>query len=300
MKYIKPPTSLPDQLQRLSDRGLHVADRDHAVHVLERISYYRLSAYWAPFKQSDDVFEPGADFDTVLALYEFDRKLRLAVMDAIERVEIAVRTAIIHELSQAHGTFAHLDYDHFHPEFDHAAWLCHAQTEARRSKELFIEHYKKSYEGFPHLPIWMALEVVSLGGLSKLFGGLRRDDQVRIASSYGVAASVLASWLHALTYVRNLCAHHGRLWNRLLGISPALPRHELFWRPPYVPHNKRLWMVLLVLRRLMDHHHQGDDWQQRVETLVEPIASNPRWRLAMGLPEEWCGHPLWQIGWEEG
>jgi len=297
VKYTKPALTFEQQLDQLIDRGLAVPDRQVALHALQRISYYRLSGYWLPFKRQGDTFEAGASFDVALSLYEFDRRLRLLVMDAIERAEVAVRTAVTYELAHRYGAFGHTDARNFCPDFKHGDCIASAKAEAARAREKFIKHYKVKYkvkyDGFPTLPIWMATEVISLGGLSRLYSGMKKGDQKPIAGAYGVHPPVLGSWLHTLTYVRNVCAHHSRLWNRVLGVAPKLPRNEPNWFPPHVPHNDRLWVVLLILRRLMNHHHQGGDWQADIERLVEPFVVDGRWRAAMGFPDAWREHAVW-------
>lgn len=293
MQYDKPPLTFEQQLDLLASRGLQIGDRKQALHALARISYYRLSAYWHPVKNSDDTFKLGARFEVSLTLYEFDRHLRLQVMDAIERIEIALRTAITYNMAHAYGTFAHTSPTNFRDRFDHAGWIEKIEDEAAHSREIFINHYRDKYEGFPTLPIWMATEVISWGALSRLYEGMLPKDQKIIASDYGIQPIVMRSWLRTLTYIRNLCAHHGRLWNRELAVAPELPRHDERWQPPLIPTNRRLVAILLILRQMMDHHHQGSHWQYRVTELLEPIADKSYWRKAMGLPKDWRNHPLW-------
>lgn len=293
--FTKPVLTLDEQLDRLAERGLHISDRAHAFHTLERISYYRLSGYWIPLKRPDDTFQPGADFETALTLYEFDRRLRLSVLDAIERAEIALRTSATYQLAHRYGPFGHTVPDNFSPQFRHDTWQQGIEREAARSTELFANLYQQKYAGFPRLPLWMATELISLGALSFLYSGMKRPDQDRLASPYGIQPVVLRSWLHTLTYIRNVCAHHSRLWNRVLAVPPELPRRRPEWQPPKVPHNDRLWVILLILRQLMTHHHQGVDWQTDVERLIEPLAVEPRWRRAMGLPDDWREHSLWIV-----
>jgi len=293
MIYDKLPLTIEQQLELLSARSLVFNDRELTLHTLERISYYRLSAYWYPVKNSNDSFKPGASFDVAVQLYEFDRHLRLHVMDAIERVEIALRTAITYTLAHTYGTFAHTAPINFRRSFRHNQWVTKVQQEAQNSQEDFVSHFRNTYEGYPTLPIWMVTEVISLGTLSRLYEGMLPHDQTKIANDYHVKPVVLRSWLRTLTYVRNVCAHHARLWNRQLSVSPELPRHDARWQAPVTPTNRRLFAVLLILRQMMAHHHQGVHWQQRVSELLEPIASKNYWCIAMGLPNDWPNHPLW-------
>jgi len=293
MIYDKQPLTFEQQLDLLATRGLEFNDRDYALHNLERISYYRLSGYWYPVKNTDDSFREGASFDIALQLYEFDRHLRLLVMDAIERVEISLRSAITYTLSHSYGTFAHTNSVNFRDRFKHDKWLSKVEKESRNSREDFVRHYHRTYQGFPTLPIWMVTEVISLGALSRLFEGTLHQDQLKIAQDYDVQPVVLRSWIRTLTYIRNVCAHHARLWNRQLAVAPDLPRHDINWQAPTTPTNRRLFAVLLILRQMMQYHHQGVHWQQRVTKLLQPIAVKNYWRTAMGIPENWQSHPLW-------
>ncbi len=293
MRYVKQALTLEEQIDLLAARGLIVADRAAAAHTLARISYYRLSAYWHPFKRDNDSFEPGTPFATAVHLYELDRHLRLHVMDALERVEVALRTAITYTLCHAVGPYGHCDPANFRTKFRPQQWIAKIHREAQQSRDEFVQHFKDKYDGFPDLPLWMATETLPFGSLSLLYQGLRPDEQRPIAADYGVHHDVLRSWLHSLAYVRNICAHHARLWNRELAIAPELPRRDPHWCPPLTPTNRRVFAVLLVLRQMMAHHHEDDHWQRRVSALIAAADLSPASRVAMGLPEHWAEHPLW-------
>ncbi|MBZ4336586.1 Abi family protein [Corallococcus sp. AS-1-12] len=270
-----------------------VADRVRALAALGRISYYRLSAYWYPFKKGDTIFEAGTTFDQALELYEFDRRLRLVVLDAIERVEILARTLITYTFGHAYGAFAHADGANFDvtPRFSHDKWHQELRKEIERAKEKFLEHYQTNYIGFPTVPIWMASEVMSLGTLSRMFQGMRTADQKQVLKSWNVHQSVAGSWLHSLSYVRNVCAHHGRLWNRELAISPLSPKSSPDW--PALS-NKRIYAILCILRYLTRSAHGGEEWAASVRTLLTEMTGKPRWLNAMGVPANWITHSFWR------
>lgn len=298
--YAKPPLIFDDQLDQLAARGLVIDDRDQARQKLATISYYRLSGYWYPFRSRDaygvatDSFMPGSRFADVLTLYEFDRRLRLAVMDAIERVEIAIRTQVTYHLAHAYGTFAHTGPAHFKPGFRHGEWLEGIEKEANRSKEAFIKHYQATYQGFPRLPIWMATEVMSLGALSVLYSQMRNPDRKAVSGHFNIHHMRFGNNLHTLSHVRNICAHHGRLWNRELAIKPH-QSNDPRWKPPWTPRHDRVFYVLLILRQLLAEMGTGGPWQQQCSILIRPIADHDPWRKSMGLPERWEEHPLWRV-----
>ncbi|HSX91371.1 MAG TPA: Abi family protein [Hydrogenophaga sp.] len=296
--YAKPARSFADQLAILQAKGMHIGDVPAAEARLASISYYRLSAYWYPFRsreangQVTSQFEPGTSLDAVLELYEFDRALRLLVMDALERVEVAVRTCVTHHLGMAYGPFGHEDARNFHPGFDHGGWLQKMRAETTQSSDAFVAHFRTNYAGFPVLPIWMGTELISMGSLSRLYKGMRSPDKQAVAGEFHIHARRLQDWLHVLTYIRNVCAHHSRLWNRELAIRPqAMSEPE--WKSPRLPRVDRVYCVLLMLRYLLDQSGNGVGWRKACTALLEPVAANDRWRTAMGMPVDWQHHPYW-------
>ena len=219
----------------------------------------------------------------------------MLVVEIIEPIEVSLRTSIAYHLAHQAGAFAHKEAKSFRPEFQHADWLEDILTETQRSQEVFVKHFKDNYEEYPHLPVWTAVEIMSFGSLSKLFSGLPMADKQVIASQYGIKAPVLKSWLHTLVYIRNLCAHHARLWNRELGIAPMLPDKDPRWN---FRHRKRLVSALHLLNWLVSRVPRREavaaDWRRRVETLLEADPGVPRFLEAMGLEVGWEKHALWR------
>jgi len=297
--YQKPALTFNDQLEHLKKRGLIVNNHGNALLQLSTINYYRLSAYWYPFRLRDsgnnvtNKFIEGTHFEDVISLYEFDRHLRLLVIDAIERIEVYIRTLITYHLGHKYGAFGHIDPANFHSQFDHALWLSKLENEAERSNDAFVTHYKSKYSGFPTMPIWMMTEVMSLGSLSVCYKGLNHEDKKNISNKLGLHHKRLADWLHTLTYIRNVCAHHSRLWNRELAIRPETSR-DPEWNPPITPRNDRIFYILLMLRYLLKTTNNGDNWCKQCNELIEPVAIDKRWRRAMGMPENWKEHPIWK------
>ncbi len=297
--YQKPALTFDKQLEHLKNHGLIISDHDSALLQLSTISYYRLSAYWYPFRQRDEdgniisKFIEDTSFDDVINLYVFDRHLRLLVLDTIERIEIYIRTLITYHIGHTYGAFGHVDPANFHPKFDHAQWLSKLEDETSRSSDAFVIHYQNKYLGFPTLPIWMTTEVMSLGSLSFCYKGLKHDDKRVVSNKLGLHHKRLEDWLHKLTYIRNVCAHHSRLWNRELAIRPESSRLPE-WTPPLTSRNDRIFYILLILRYLLKTTKNGDNWCAKCNELIKPIVKNDKWRLAMGMPENWKEHPIWK------
>lgn len=304
-QYNKPALTFEDQLKKLESKGMIITNKADALIQLSSISYYRLSGYWYPFRKRDDQgnvtseFEGGTTIEQALELYEFDRQLRSLVLDAIERVEVAIRTQITYHMAHTYGAFAHADSKNFHPGFNHASWLRKLEDETTRSSDEFIRHFKTKYNGFPTIPVWMLTEVMSLGALSFFYKGLHNnqkagvEDKKAVAQHFNVHHKRLGNWLHILTYVRNICAHHSRLWNRELAIRPDQSK-SAEWLPPLTPRNDRIFYILLMLRHLLRGTGNGDIWADEVTRLLNTFATTAQRRAAMGMPEKWDEHPVWR------
>lgn len=293
--FTKPATTYAEQVSLLQERGMLIDDPVEAEFYLRHLNYYRLGAYWLPFEadHARHRFRPGTRFSEVLNLYLFDRELRLLVLDAIERLEVSVRTQWAYYLAHHHGPHAHLDLglarnaDHWR---DNVAKL--EQEVARAKDETFIHHLTSTYlERLP--PVWAVCEVMSLGLLSRWYGNLKPKSTRRaIADVYGVDEEVLKSWLHHLTTVRNYCAHHSRLWNREFPMLPRLPeRKPVDLRSQFQPGSRRLYNSLVILLYGMDAIAPGHHWRARLKDLIArhavPVA-------AMGFPTNWQQLPIWR------
>jgi abortive infection bacteriophage resistance protein len=298
--FVKPVLDLDAQLQLLQKRGLIINNWDESLKALANISYYRLSAYWLPFKQRDqtgkvtDFFQGSHTFDKVIEFYEFDRKLRLLVLDAIERVEISVRASVTNYLSNQYGSFMHEKSSNFHNKFSHSEWIMQVKRDIVHSKETFVQHYQDKYTNFPVIPIWMIVEIISFGTLSIFYKGLKNEDKRKIADNYQLHPKSLTHWLHFLTYVRNVCAHHSRLWNRELSIRIRLDGLNKLWHPPLTPRSDRSFFILLILKYLLNCSGNGENWSSQCEELILPMLKKYPWiRESMGVTKDWPLHPLW-------
>lgn len=278
--YNKPWLSYQDQLQLLENRGLQITDRATAVSCLERIGYYRLSGYWYAFRQ---------------------RSGELVMLDDKGKKPKQLKATTI-------------ALDHFKPEFlfddfcqkldprtgvsDYHSWLSkHAQL-ISRSKEEFVKHNKAKY-GLP-LPIWVVCEVWDFGTLSTLFSGMREQEQDKIACIYGLSnGRVFASWLRSLNYLRNVCAHHSRLWNRNMVDQPKLPSAaELPWVSDFEGDNHakaRCFLLLKICRYLLSVVNPASSWPEkmRAQLLDFPNLSH------LGLDLKSMGSTdNWQLSWQ--
>lgn len=296
MQYDKPTLTFEAQADLLLSRGL-IADRTLLIERLHSVNYYRLSGYLYPFRTDEGKYKPGTTLDQIWNIYRFDRQMRIIVMDAIERVEVSVRTQIAYYFAHQFGPFAYTDKSHFpdmKPE-EHEKLISDLSMEVERSKEVFLKHFQSKYgDVHAHLPIWMLAEVMSFGKTLTFIRGVKRSVQDPIAQRYGLPHNVLISWLRTLNAVRNLCAHHARLWNRVLGYSPILPRSRKHpeWNTPFSIDTSHIFIVITLLKYMLRIDAPTSLWSARLISLID---ENPEISLRpFGFPAEWREHSLWK------
>jgi len=298
MKFTKPPLSIEEQICLLQSRGMTIDNPDRAARYLAHINYYRVRAYWMPFEEKavehEHHFKAGATFDDALTLYIFDRKFRLLVMEAIERVEISFRTRFAHELALKYGSHAYLDSPLFRRIDTYQQHIESLQAEISRSQETFIEHYRTTYNDPLMPPIWAICEVMTFGQLSFWFKNLkRRSDRNAIARIYGIDEVILGSFMHHLTHIRNLTAHHSRLWNRRIVVTMTIPTFPTDLAKMFNPEAERyIYNTLVMLGYLLKLISPGTSWHARMRHLIEEYV--PDQTAFMGFPARWRDMALWR------
>jgi abortive infection bacteriophage resistance protein len=330
--YTKPYKSVADQLALLATRGMEITDLSAANGCLERIGYYRLSGYWYPFRKShlsvnpvtgsllphpvtgrpnvivEDDFRPGTTFHEVMDLYVFDKRLRLLFLDAIERVEVALRVDIA-LLIGARDPWAHRDPNQLHGRFskklnpvtnqnEYQKWLARLDATYKRSNDEFVKHFKRKYGG-EEPPIWIAVELWDFGMLSVFLGGMKIADQEQLAAKYGLPrANLLTSWVRNINHIRNICAHHGRLWNRSPADQPSPPKAGEVATLDHLASDKlaqsRLYASAAALQFFLRTINPTSSWGERLKDhcATFPVSSVVKVAQA-GFPKGWEQLPLW-------
>ena len=293
--FTKTATTYVDQLQQLKNRGLIVDSDKKALHLLETLNYFRLSGYWYPLlaePKEDHIFKPNSTFQTAFKLYRFDRDLRIFILKELEKVEIAIRAQMIYSLSHLKDPFWYTDSASFSNAYHHSKSLGFILRDVDKSDEEFIKAFKKKYSN-PLPPCWMALEIVSFGTLSQLYGNLnfgKRD----IANHFGLDDTTFTSWLHTLVYIRNICAHHARLWNRGMSIKPKKPlTPSKMWLKDTSVKNNRTYFVLCMLLYLLQSIDKKHQFIFRCKLLLKKYPNIDV--AAMGFPKNWENEPLWKF-----
>lgn len=285
--YIKPHLSFADQLALLVQRGLAVTDGPKATEHLQRIGYGRLALYWQPFQQRVpdpnnsnktlriEQFQAGAEFRHAVDLYLFDKQLRLLFLDALERIEVALRVDLAHALGKrnpwAHREPAHLDAQRAnHPiqgSTRHTSWLTKADQSITRSKEDWVLEFLATYSS--PMPIWMAVEAWDFGTLSWLLEMAHPVDRAAIAKRHGLLPDTLVSWVKSLAFVRNICAHHARLWNAGIVNQPKVPKS---WEAAQVVHiganfvqRSRVYGAAAAASHFTKRINPGTTWSSRMK-----------------------------------
>lgn len=319
MKYEKDSLTFEQQADRLIGRGLQ-ANRDELIRRLEAVSYYRFSGYLDNFRITDsENYEPGTTLTMIWRRYNFDRRLRMLLMDAIERIEVGVRTRFVYHFVQKYGPFGHLEKANL-PNLKmrkhrknfwqkvakllrlkgwepcpHKEFLKKLRHEKNRASELFVKKFEEKYgDSHDHLPLWMACELMTCETTMQFAYGMEKDLFDKVASDFGFADQQLRSWMKAIFSIRNACAHHARLLNRYVGAKPLIPakKREPLWREEPTFELDRVGLLLTVSYVWLSKISDTSNWRQRVFNLFNEYSDIPPSDL--GMPDTWQTHPLWQ------
>ncbi|MBX9596952.1 MAG: Abi family protein [Burkholderiales bacterium] len=218
--YPKPATSIQQQIAQLQSEGLIIPDIAQASKILEHIAYYRLRAYWIIFETSANPrkFKPNTNFNDVLNLYLFDEELRTLTLSLIAKIEVSLRANFSNLSIKFNNPHFYLEHNNF-KQFDiYIRSLSKIQNSLKNNKdELFIAHYLSKYTTPQLPPVWSVAEILTIGELYYWIINLHDGVLDEIAKNYGFSSrEVFISGLERLSIIRNVCAHHNRLWNRII------------------------------------------------------------------------------------
>lgn len=302
------PRTVEEQIERLRIKGMHFLDMEAAKEYLSHISYFRLKYYWKDMVDpaNEDSFLDSACFDDVISRYNFDRELRLVLFDAIEVIEVALRTKIISHMSQAfnNGTW-YLDSSLFEDRQYHEKFVLDLKREFNRSTEPFAKEYISNHPDWNYESLggatpdaWMIFESATFGTLSKMFKNLRNQlpQSSRIANDFGHnSVRDFSNWLECISVTRNIIAHHSRLWNRAMAKKITSPRRMrgVWLSSPLTEYQKRKpYGVIAAMLYLCNMVYPDNSVRKKILALVSnypdvPIAS-------IGFTDVWQGEALWR------
>lgn len=278
---LKKPATFEEQVAKLKKHGCYIQNEERCKNILSRVNYYRLSAYFLPYKDCDGNYKSNTDFNTVYQIYEFDRKLRNIIFASIEKVEIYLRTNISYYHAHKHGNLGYECPNNFNAKHNHEKFMSLIKKEIDSNKSLpFVKHHLNNYNG--KFPLWVITELFTFGMLSYFYADLNTKEQKEIADRlYGTVPKNMRSWLVCCTDLRNICAHYGRLYYRIFSATPADIR---CLEDKY---KCRLFGALMALKNLYPNR---DEWNAE---LVIPITSlietyNESISLCdLGFPDNW-------------
>ncbi|MCF0177414.1 MAG: Abi family protein [Bacteroidales bacterium] len=292
MRYTQKQLSVDQQLDYLESLGLTIENRETARHTLTHISMSRLKGYMLPFRMKNSKhFKEGITFNNVYNLYIFDSKLRKLLLSQLEKIEVSLRTQMSYVMSDLAGMFWYTNPSVFSSYEKHTKILRTISNELERSDDTLILNFRKKYED-PFPPSLIALEVCSFGTVSLLYDLTKAPHaKRRLAEIYGISDKVFESWMHTLVNLRNICAHHARLWDRRLKIIPAFPKKTA---GPFIPQPSdtgKMWTIMSIIVFLLRTINPEASFIKQFRALLKEY---PEADVAdMGFPANWENEPLW-------
>lgn len=282
LKQHQPSMTIDEQVENLKNIGLIVEDEDYAKKILNDISYFRLiKAYSLNLKTKNGNYGDKVTFEQIVELYLFNANFRQIIFPQIEKIEINVRCRIANYFAEQYGVLGYLKADNFVNTEHHQTFLDDIEEEIRRNaKAPFVKNFLENYEG-GNLPIYALVEVFSFGTLSKFYKNMKNPDKKAVAKSFGVGYTYFESWLESISYVRNICAHYGRLYNAKLSKTPILYKE---YSKEGIGNN-RIFGVLLCLKHLLKSDSHWKVFVQEVDLLFEKYEQVDI--KTMGFTENW-------------
>jgi len=282
LKKQQPPMTIDEQVENLKSIGLIVDDEEYAKKILNDISYFRLvKAYSLNLKPKNGCYDKQTTFKEIVALYLFNANFRQIIFPEIEKVEINVRCRVANFFAEQYGVLGYLQAENFADENYHAQFLKDINEEiGRNSKAPFVRNFRENYEG-GNLPIYALVEVFSFGTLSKFYKNMLNKDKKAISKSFGVGYTYFESWLESISYVRNICAHYGRIYNAKLSKTPILYKEYT----QVGIGNNRIYGVLLCLKHLLKNDVHWNLFVDKIELLFDKYQYVKI--STMGFPENW-------------
>ena len=276
------PLSVEDQIKNLVSLGLTIEDEASAKEFLNDVSYFRLiKAYSLGLKPKNGKYNEGVTFSQIVQLYKFNCNFRQLLFSVIERIEVNLRCRLANYFSGKYGVLGYEDPANFANADYHAEFLYDIDYEVKRnSKSPFIRNFRDNYKD-GKIPMYALVELFSFGTLSKFFKNMKGEDKKAVASTYRIGYTYVESWIESIAYVRNICAHYGRLYNAKLSKKPMLYRQ---YRDAGIDNNL-IFGVLICLSLLIPHDAH---WNAFVDQLEDLIQKYPSVNIStMGFPENW-------------
>lgn len=282
LKEHQPSMTIEEQIENLRKIGLVIKNEEYAKQILNDISYFRLvKAYSLNLKVKNEKYNENITFEHIVQLYLFNANFRQLLFPQIEKIEVNARCRIANYFADQYGVLGYENSKNFVSEEYHDQFLEDISAELdRNSKAPFVKNFRENYKD-GKLPIYALVEVFSFGTLSKFFKNMKNVDKKAVAKSFGVGYTYLESWLESISYVRNICAHYGRLYNAKLSKTPILYKE---YNEQGIKNN-RIFGVLLCIKHLLKNDVHWILFVQDIETLIEKYEGIDI--KTMGFPENW-------------
>lgn len=272
------------------ESGLSIVDAHFAEERLADTNYYRLRGFWLTLEDENGHFREGVSFEDIWNIYELDRTLRLWLWKVISPIEVKLRTQFAYFLAHYIDPFGYLDKDYFKNPKSHSKSMQNFERERDRARRQNVPYVVHNMDRYGRLPVWAAVEVMSFGTLSQLYGNLHssagkteRHQGIcsAVADAFGMKPVYLQSWMHHLTTVRNIAGHHDRFYNRVIAISPKLLARDAKYQ------SDKEFPTLLIIKNIYELSWP-DKWPLIGEELINIVDSHPQVDLRpMGFPEDW-------------
>lgn len=283
IKEHQPSMNIDEQIENLKAVGLVIDNEDYARHILNDISYFRLvKAYGLGLKKRNANFDGTVSFEQIVELYLFNANFRQLLFTMVERIEINLRCRIANHFSHTYGVLGYEDAANFNNPDYHKEFLDDIDDEiGRNSKAPFVKNFRNNYAD-GKIPFYALVELFSFGMLSKFYKNMKPQDKKAVAQLYGIGYTYLESWVEHIAFVRNICAHYGRLYNVNLAKTPKLYKQYTEQGISSI----RVFATLLCIKHLIPNDRHWTEFVDTIDLLFEKYPHTDK--KLMGFPNDWA------------
>ena len=280
---LKQPKTFEEQVELIREKGFIIAPEEQidCIEFIKRANYYRLSAYFLPFRRKDGSFFANIPFSRIQRIYEFDGRLRALIFETIEDIELYLRTQLAYYSSHKYGGLGYLNPELYSEKHNQDKFLSKVESCIEENKNtLVVKHHKEKYDA--QFPIWVIIEFFSMGMLSYFYSDMKTEDKKHFATTiYRTGAMQLESWLRCLTDLRNRCAHYSRIYYWSFAALPKMPKECNYGA------DRRLFTQLLVLSFL---YPDCKKWNSKFMPMLISLIEEYNFDISLkhiGFPSDW-------------
>lgn len=302
MQYYKPALRLPAIIEKVEGWGVKITNYAEAKFLLTHLDFFRFKQYYFALKVQYDRGmachgQESLRLSDVSKLNEFDRRLRVHLIEALEGFELSLKCSVVRHLSLKYGSMGYVEKVPMGSQSRHVDFigqLEHSIKQREEQNDPIFKRFNEKYFEAELPPLWISVEAMSFGMLVKWIKNLKlRCDRRAIAYPFNLDEKTLLSFARNLVVLRNSCAHNQKIWDRVCLEFKVPNSNDEFSESVSSSSDRLMYNTLAGLCFLNDIVRLDSCWKKRLILMLEEQSIVDL--SAMGFPKNWKDLPVWRI-----